>query len=450
MRKPVSRACDACRRRKIKCNGLQPCPACSTASIQCTFRHEHRKGGNQGVRAVVLNELRRSTHSGSEPSVSPLRERGPDFLTPDFINACIEAYFAHLYPVVPFLTREALEHEAQAEDTGAKVFIASFCAYVVTYGPASSRSLAAYESNTEGPTLGQYLLDQAISILPADRASSPSYRVVLTSFFLYGTYAGLGNYRQGWFYLREAATLFMICEKPTENDLYSPVIVRRLFWILLISERFVTLDLSRSFADVNRAHGIRRGRPVTLQITPATPLLDLLEDPKGLQYLADLLLPFDDTFFAIWTGSGQECSKDWLLGVEERLRTALPAVLQVSNEQAANLRVSQLWLQIKMWELFPRFGFLSSSSTHECLTFRYPIGVAKKMASLDIALPIESMQIHGVGLVSAIHLTSWIPVNHSRRRRKYLMLHAHCLTSCPSYPIPPLLGPSIIFVRSLS
>lgn len=150
-----------------------------------------------------------------------------------------------------------------------------------------------------------------------------------------------------------------------------------------------------------RAHGIRRTRPITIQVTPSRPILD---DPSelGLQYLASIFRPFDEVFFAVWNGSRQECNKDWLLGLERDVRTALPPILSVSNEQIANLRVSQLWLQIKLWELFPRFGFLSSEAAYECLTFKYPIVVAKDLTILAMKLPIGSLQIHGVGMVHTL------------------------------------------------
>lgn len=104
-------------------------------------------------------------------------------------------------------------------------------------------------------------------------------------------------------------------------------------------------------------------------------------------------------FFSVWNRSQQDCSKEWLLGLESNVRTALPPVLDVSNEQIANLRVSQLWLQVKLWELFPRFGYLSSESVYECLTFRYPIVLARDLTILAMKLPIGSLQIHGVGMV---------------------------------------------------
>jgi SP family general alpha glucoside:H+ symporter-like MFS transporter len=105
-------------------------------------------------------------------------------------------------------------------------------------------------------------------------------------------------------------------------------------------------------------------------------------------------------FFAVWNGSSTNCSKEWLLELERDVRTALPSNLEVSNAEIANVRVSQFWLRIKLWELFPRFGFLSTESVYECLTFKYPVVVATDLTILAMKLPITSLQVHGVGMVS--------------------------------------------------
>ncbi|OAA64573.1 Transcription factor [Niveomyces insectorum RCEF 264] len=40
----VTRACDRCKRRKIKCNGIQPCEFCSRAKASCTFDSAYVRG----------------------------------------------------------------------------------------------------------------------------------------------------------------------------------------------------------------------------------------------------------------------------------------------------------------------------------------------------------------------------------------------------------------------
>lgn len=148
----------------------------------------------------------------------------------------------------------------------------------------------------------------------------------------------------------------------------------------------------------HRSHALRRNRPITLQVTASSLSLDAMEE-QGLFYLASIFRPLNEVFFAVWNGSTQECSKDWLLRLEHDVRSALPPLLDISNEEIANIRVSQFWLQIKLWELFPRFGFLSTESVYECLTFRYPVAISKDLTTLALKLPIGSLQVHGVGMV---------------------------------------------------
>lgn len=421
-RKTVAQACDACRRRKIKCNGLQPCPACLSAKLSCTFNVPQKRGGNQGARATVLNELRGNLPSnrGESPSPTSLQSAsnhtiglsqhpspphsGLETIT---IDACIDAYMERIYPVVPFLNLEILRKEVEqtSDSLLSRQFIIAFCAYVVTFGRILDESLLA-SSHTTDSELGKQLLDAALRIQNQERILSPSCQSVFISFFLYGAYAGLGNYRQGWFYLSEAATLLMMQKGESDPSWYSKAIYKRTFWVMLISQR---------------AHAIRRNRPITLSTNPGTPLL---EDPeeRGLRYLASLFQPFDEVFFSVWNGSRQDCSKEWLLALERDVRTALPQILDVSNEQIANLRVSQLWLQVKLWELFPRFGFLSSESVYECLTFRYPIVLARDLVILATNLPVPSLQVHGVGMVCAYLTLNDLQTNSRRPRRSSTLL----------------------------
>lgn len=57
-RAAVSKACDACRRRKVKCSLVQPCAPCLDAGLQCTFLTTRQRKGRKGASAHVLNEIR--------------------------------------------------------------------------------------------------------------------------------------------------------------------------------------------------------------------------------------------------------------------------------------------------------------------------------------------------------------------------------------------------------
>ncbi|KAF1353154.1 hypothetical protein BDV97DRAFT_109004 [Delphinella strobiligena] len=55
----VRRACDCCRKRKVKCDGESPCDPCRKATIRCAYLQPPKKKGPKGLRsAQVLRALR--------------------------------------------------------------------------------------------------------------------------------------------------------------------------------------------------------------------------------------------------------------------------------------------------------------------------------------------------------------------------------------------------------
>lgn len=244
-RKPISKACDACRRRKIACSRTQPCPGCVSANLACTFDLPRGQGGNRGVRATVLNAIRADQPqdgvanysqiaSGTSPDEAAFTNTTTAELSKSNIDACIEAYEGIIYPAVPLLNGKVLRAEAAqaALSPISHQLIVAFCAYVANYGKITGPLVPrSFDDNS-----GSRFLQAAVSAQDLDRVMQPTPRSVYISFFLYGAHAGQGDYRQAWFYLREATTLFtMLRDEPQEW--YDEEARRRLFWILVISER---------------------------------------------------------------------------------------------------------------------------------------------------------------------------------------------------------------------
>ncbi|KAH9832814.1 Fungal specific transcription factor domain [Teratosphaeria destructans] len=70
--KPLRRACDCCRKRKVKCDGTEPCTPCQKASIRCGYLQPTRKKGPKGLRSArVLHALRRIDDSVNGHSPAP-------------------------------------------------------------------------------------------------------------------------------------------------------------------------------------------------------------------------------------------------------------------------------------------------------------------------------------------------------------------------------------------
>jgi SP family general alpha glucoside:H+ symporter-like MFS transporter len=148
-------------------------------------------------------------------------------------------YRIHL--IVPILTRQALDAEVQLAKSSlaSRQFVLAFCAYVANFGNALEEAHIDYHIHF-GVDLGRQSLHRALRIQNPRRITEPNPRSMLISFFLYGAYAGLGDYQQGWFYLREATTLFTMLKKDAVGW-YDQKSHSCAFWILLISERYVNL-----------------------------------------------------------------------------------------------------------------------------------------------------------------------------------------------------------------
>ncbi|KAK0930895.1 hypothetical protein LTR29_016608 [Friedmanniomyces endolithicus] len=78
--KVLRRACDCCRKRKVRCDGAEPCGPCKKAAIRCAYLQPPKKKGPKGLRSArVLHALRTidDTASGGLPApVSPREHHG--------------------------------------------------------------------------------------------------------------------------------------------------------------------------------------------------------------------------------------------------------------------------------------------------------------------------------------------------------------------------------------
>lgn len=65
-RKIGSRACDACKIRKVRCSEVPPCTRCSSIGIECTFNKRQATRGPRSLRAKTLAEIRSIQESQQE------------------------------------------------------------------------------------------------------------------------------------------------------------------------------------------------------------------------------------------------------------------------------------------------------------------------------------------------------------------------------------------------
>lgn len=106
----VRRACDYCRRRKIRCNGCKPCRECKTGSFECTYWHVSKKKGPRTARSVrKANESldARTPESGTDSLASDTCTLSPQssccYPVEDFdanLVGCDETPFALDYQIL--------------------------------------------------------------------------------------------------------------------------------------------------------------------------------------------------------------------------------------------------------------------------------------------------------------------------------------------------------------
>ena len=112
-----------------------------------------------------------------------------------------------------------------------------------------------------------------------------------------------------------------------------------------------------------------------------------------------LFEPFDDTFVALWNKARNDCSPVWLAMLQKQLADALPPELNTTESQVADLRTSQQWLRTMVWQLSIANSFLSSTASDSSMTLTYPVEIARDLVSETSRLSLQSMEVHGNGLV---------------------------------------------------
>ncbi|KAL8924681.1 MAG: hypothetical protein Q9172_002583 [Xanthocarpia lactea] len=409
----TKRACDACHRRKVRCNGQQSCANCSQAGLTCSYDTIPQKKGPKGSRAKVISELRLkedrkkadhrrqdSAHNYGSPTSSPSSPSRATFLTQELIDGCADSYFAQLYPTMPIMQNEQLWALVAEMDTSLEAYclLCSFCAFMLIQPGIEAdtgQDMKPHIGSCSRASLGRGLLDEALrQRKDYNYTENPSVNAVITSFFLFGCFFGLDKHNTAWFHLREATTLAQIIGMQDEETYangshMATTSMRRLYWLLFVTER---------------AYALQKHRPLTLHATINLP--SVAEDPSkpiaGFIHLVNLYRPFDDTFIGLWNKSRTDCSTFWLANLQTQLLQALPAVLDGTEAQAADLRTSQHWLRTIVWQLSITNGFLSSTSTDSSMTFGYPIEIAKDLVAVTSQLSQRSMEVHGVGLIEKL------------------------------------------------
>lgn len=261
MTSAVKRACDACHRRKVKCDGINPCRNCNTASLNCTYNAVPQKKGPKGSRAKVISALREDQKQQSlsaqvqnrlngiaGPPVAASLTPTAGLLTGEMARECLDFFFTNMYPHMPILNRQRLEQQAPYMDQSLDTYclLTSLCALMMLQpGMGIPGGDPFGLDNMPGANIvsSTVLMEETTRVRKSfDYTESPSLNTLATSYFLFACYYGLDMHEKAWFHLREATTLMHIVGMNTE-EFYAPLEPvessrrRRLYWLLFVTER---------------------------------------------------------------------------------------------------------------------------------------------------------------------------------------------------------------------
>lgn len=378
----VPRACDRCKRLRRGCSEYRPCKRCIES----------------GVADQCLTVMTPHVHPASAPmsDAHGLHQRLLELLPSRVVDYCTERFFDRLHPTIPVLTLEYVAR-LRAACLSPEAGLESLCVLVGMCGQVLLQTEEPEELFHQGVipeknlAFGRLLLETAVSAWQSlPRRSPVTIEMCLFSFFLYACEAVLFHHSRAFRFLRETTTLLLLFHQDGSDPL-TGLISNRLFWVSLISER---------------SHAIRYRRPITLQITDSTPSLDSSDSSlTGFWSLAALFRPIDTSFIALLNFEviAISPSPESLNNVETKVNSALSPGLDLKDTQKANLRVTQLWLRIIIWQLRLHLGYLVEESYQHSLTYRYPIDVAKDLMLSTRDLSSSAFKVHGVGLTEKLY-----------------------------------------------
>ncbi|KAJ5783711.1 transcriptional regulator family: Fungal Specific TF [Penicillium psychrosexuale] len=387
------------------------------------------------------------------PTVRSMRSdtQETDAIWPSTINEAniipwIDVYFDRLHPTIPVLNRSSLytsmitqEHRKNSQ-FGAMLL--SLCAFSLTQPieinerpTSSSRALQA-----------RAMMNAATKMRScSDFGENPTIEAVLTSFFLFGCLFGSNQHNAAWLRIREAldlAATLGLNDPESYQDLSGEEKGQRLRTYLVLS---IT----------ERAYALQRRHPITFWGKPGFTMRSVHDfihsathsvvsgivvhnekDAEGMMGLARMMELFDaidEDVIDCWNrrcdGSNGYCQRltavkalsihqnlnrvnqaeryrgyDWFERAKEgRESRNVTFAMGLRETQAADVFITQKWLQNRVWLLSSTHGLLSAHSEQPELSFGYAVSVAESTLRLCQSLRLSSMEAHGIGLTEKLY-----------------------------------------------
>lgn len=408
----AKRSCDACMRRRSRCDGERPCKLCTESKhrTECTYLKPILKRGPKSARKSQPITRQKPALARLLPSMKPLRPVETRTNTPLMMVQCdqmtplsaamfapiLEVYTARMYPVWPVLDADALMIRLKASETNNPVDSDCFIlATALAAATIAQLQLGSEDAAVQKVSAAMMETECMRLRYQYNYRNIPSVYNVLASFFLHVYHAKRNNRNAAMMHLQEAISIARILKiDRAKNNLTSCQLIHILLWV---SERYVhqcsphfwNQMLSILFRGYSMQHGM----------TPSiceTPCVQSIDDccydahQKGLLDLAQLFAAFDTELLQ---RTGQNSSalpphlqETWHMETRKRLIRANEKLTRYKIRrknwdlvQCADFYITRSWMRILLWQQAVRCGLLSSHASIESMTLMFPCIVARDL-----------------------------------------------------------------------
>lgn len=385
----VTRSCEACRGRKVKCSRSQPsCDQCKALDLRCEYKPAGRTSRMGNERGKILKSYSKKDEMDKKLTFRPLTP-GDNFDF-DFCLGLMDEYHESIFPVCPVIPRKEIISCISKMANGAKVnggdgsLVYAACAMTFSHTRARFVQLGKKDYDV----VVRQLLDRALAVRgPINTRGSLNIPSIVTSAFLSSCYVSLDEVELAWFYLKEAISLASILNLGQNQN--EPARNLRLYWMLFIHERSMALK----FHHGTQLHAIER-YPEEDPIIPEIVRSGFLQLVKLFSLIdEDVVKSCRDQKFVIQWQSIEE--------KQYRIKELEKSVqqLKLTSMQKADLLITQQWLKIVLWKLAISRYRLTLDIEGSCMSLLYPMDVSRTLNNVITTLSLRDVAVHGCGII---------------------------------------------------
>ena len=410
-------ACQACRQRKVKCSGDEPCKQCSRLSLVCQYaaRSPNSRSRKWITRGEIIDACRPSK-TGSSPeqlvekstTTSETQMLRTDEVTNQdiiliqnagFMDKIYEDYAEYVLPVIPIMSKAEFRnaaHESVVANTRALVIVLTAITLHMTPGGA--------EGSQRHQLRVTALIVKALQIhepmLPGHEVDVGCVLVSLLTAVCF-----FANHHQpelAFYYLQEATIKLQMMHTAqsattSSQPLEKRAQMERLHWLLFIHERFFAIS---------------QYRPAVLTVPSSPPLrdpswTDHIQD--GFEQLIHLFRSVDHKFIEHWRNRQEpSMTLDWVRSKQAELGENIESwetqIIPLTAMQQIDLIVTCYWLRILVWQMALSRLLLNSEAgfEHDFISMVFPVSLTYRLQSYLESTPRQAVEVHGTGILRKI------------------------------------------------